>query len=210
LKPFGHVSLSLINVATLYSVSSFYKKTFKLTRFDKRAVILPWAFSSLVMNVLDYTQNSLTYFHELIVDPERCLLCSNAKAISLHLVMGSLVPTAFTWIASAGVASMVDAYQFPKPNLLYKIKNWPTFFSKMKVIVKKTNHKIGPLLLKCYSLQLVLSSALFYMQHYQFQKYIKNSQFSKNELYRAINNEKDGSSDLKTRTIYAKIKNKLF
>ncbi|CAF0973373.1 unnamed protein product [Brachionus calyciflorus] len=181
---YGLPALAISNLLTNTSINLMFRRNFLLKNAKSGAGLIssimitgifPTAVSASLLG-LYYTNNLLAS------SQDECLLCREIKSIGLHLTIGSLVPTFLAWSSNYFQAGIYKTYSLPETDWLLNSKTRPKFSFFFKRVLKNTTKNSFNRLAFCYSIQVILTSAICFLQQKEFQDYIEPQAFSLSEI----------------------------
>lgn len=126
-----------------------------------------------------------SYFKDDLFKSSRseCLMCKEMKTTFTHLIVGSIMPTVFSWVLIMRSASAMGTYSVPDEKLLVEsAKARKFFFTSMKRIFLKTNQNVFSTLFRNYSIQFIMCSFVLFFQQKQFRETIEPLDFTLAEI----------------------------
>jgi len=175
------MAIAISNIITNFNINSYFRKQFLLK--NANSMLATISSHSMICLIPPMAANAIasTYFnHKLFsLSKNECLTCIEFKTIILNMTIGSFVPTGFSWLISYVHADIFKTYSLPKISKKISKKE---YLKQFKFIFKKTivgSHKV---LFINYSLQLMITSFILFMQQKQFTETIEPLNFTQNEI----------------------------
>lgn len=172
------------NILTNIIINSHFRSQFRLQNTSLLAALSSHSLVSLIPPVAAATFSS-AYFGVFLYkfSNDECFTCRELKTIGLHMTIGSVMPTAVSWICSFLHADLFKTYGVPKTQVLFESNISKKLFFKQSVDVwKKTTKNSFKVLTFNYSIQIILCSFIMFMQEKQFLEEILPLNFSLNEI----------------------------
>lgn len=114
--------------------------------------------------------------------PTECLICREIKSIGLHLMAGSIIPTFLAWNTNFFQAGIYKSYSIPDSKWLMQKKDWPKYWFYFKRVVKNTTKNTFNKIYLSFSIQLILSSAVFFLQQKEYSDHIEPQDITLSEI----------------------------
>jgi hypothetical protein len=171
-------------------INSLYRAKFALVNNATRKYTVSLISSLLVTSFFPPAASAsflhLVYFERLLQSSSKqdCPICLEVRALTTHLAFGSLVPTALAWLTSFYHASLYYTVRIPNFESYSKAGKRRQYFREIYDLFKRTNRNVQTPLIACFSIQIILSSLLFYLQQNEFRQHIEPSEFSLAEIKR--------------------------
>ena len=172
--------IAISNIITNFNINSYFRKQFLLK--NANSMLSTISSHSMICLIPPIAANAIasTYFnHKLFsLSKNECLTCIELKTIFLNMTIGSFVPTGFSWLISDDHADIFKTFNLPKISKTSKKE----YLKQVKFIFKKTTVGSHRVLFINYSLQLMITSFILFMQQKQFTKTIEPLNFTQNEI----------------------------
>lgn len=114
--------------------------------------------------------------------PTECLICREIKSIGLHLIVGSIIPAFLAWKTNYFQAGIYKTYSLPDNKWLLEKKYLPKYWYFFKRVFKDTTKNSFSRIYLSLSIQIILSSAVFFLQQKEYYEHIEPQKISLTEI----------------------------
>ena len=183
---YGSLGLAGTNLLTNISIINMYSKKFLFKGgLQGNVGKMPSVLICGLITPLISSQFVESYFRDNLLKSSRseCLMCKEMKATFTHLIVGSIMPTFFSWVLIMRSSSAIGTYSVPDEKLLFEsAKARKFFFTSIKRIFLKTNQNVFSTLFRNYSIQFIMCSFVLFFQQKQFRETIEPLDFTLAEI----------------------------